>query len=123
MNLKIGTDIVVIDRIRKSADRFGETFYKRFLTESERARIRRIETAAGIWAAKEAAAKALGCGIGKALNFHDMEVCYDHNGAPFLVFDETVKKRHGIGSHSLSITHDGGFALAVVALYQVQPKE
>jgi holo-[acyl-carrier protein] synthase len=116
MKIDIGTDIVSVERIRRAYEKFGERFYARFLSAEERKTIRRPETAAGFWAAKEAAAKALGCGIGKELAFSDIVVSKTKRGAPVLDFDPEVKKRFHIRSCSLSISHDGGFTVAVVAL-------
>ena len=50
-----GIDIIKVDRIRASIERFGERFSKRVLTPSEQRYVRmRPETFAGRWAAKEA---------------------------------------------------------------------
>ena len=71
--MKIGTDIIQIVRIEKALDKFGDTFKNKFLNESEIKRAKKIESIAGLWAAKEAISKALGCGIGAELSFHDIQ--------------------------------------------------
>ncbi|MEY3089837.1 MAG: hypothetical protein RL113_153 [Pseudomonadota bacterium] len=114
--MKIGTDIVAIDRIDKSLSQFGEKFTQRFLHPSEMQLAQKTTSIAGFWAAKEAIAKALGCGIGKELSFHDMEIYKDAKGAPYFKLSANAQKLHGIQSSSLSISHDGGFAIAVVAI-------
>jgi len=114
--MKIGTDIIQINRIEKSLEKFGEKFKSKFLNDSEIQLLKKTESIAGFWAAKEAIAKALGCGIGTELSFHDIIIEKDHRGAPHFVLSKEAQKRHNIKSSSLSISHDGGFAIAVVAI-------
>jgi len=114
--MKIGTDIIQINRIEKSLAKFGEKFKSKFLNDSEIQLLKKTESIAGFWAAKEAIAKALGCGIGAELSFHDIIIEKDHRGAPHFVLSKEAQKRHNIKSSSLSISHDGGFAIAVVAI-------
>jgi len=114
--MQIGTDIVQIKRIEASLEKFGETFKAKFLNEEERILACRPESVAGFWAAKEAIAKALGCGIGATLSFHDIRIRKDRKGAPHFTFTPKVEKRFNIKSTSLSISHDGGFAIAVAVI-------
>lgn len=74
---------------------------------------------AGSWAAKEALLKALGAGIaGGIVKPHELAIRHDAEGRPEFRFDEDVGRRIGIdaSSISLSITHSGGTAAALVAL-------
>jgi holo-[acyl-carrier protein] synthase len=116
--MKIGTDIIAIKRLEKSLEKFGNRFKEKYLNTSEIERTKKIESLAGIWAAKEAIAKALGCGIGKDLSFHDITVKKDALGAPSFALSEEAQKKHRITESSLSISHDGGFAIAVVVIFQ-----
>ena len=59
--MKIGTDIIQISRIEKSLEKFGDKFKAKFLNDSELKLVKKTESLAGFWAAKEAIAKALGC--------------------------------------------------------------
>lgn len=115
--MKIGTDIISIRRIEESLDKFGDTFKNKFLNPSEIALAEKPERIAGFWAAKEAISKALGCGIGKELAFHDITITKDHKGAPHFILSDRARNIHKIESSSLSISHDGGFAIAVVVLF------
>ena len=114
--MKIGTDITVVSRIERSIDKFGDKFLDRFLTPNERKLSKKIESIAGYWSAKEAVAKALGCGIGRELSFHDIIIYKDRKGAPHFKITKKAQKIHNITSSSLSIAHDGGFAIAVVII-------
>ena len=114
--MKIGTDIVQIERIRSMVDKYGVKFQQRFLGESEIETSRKVESLAGLWAAKEAIAKAFGCGIGSELAFHDIVIAKDKKGAPYFVLTPEAQKRHPVKTSSLSISHDGGFAIAVAVI-------
>lgn len=116
--MKIGTDIISIQRIEEALEKFGDRFKTRFLNPSEIAIGDKAARIAGFWAAKEAVSKALGCGIGKELSFHDITLVKNEKGAPHFVLSEASQKIHKIKSASLSISHDGGFAIAVVVLVQ-----
>ncbi len=113
MQLKIGTDIVLVKRIEESIEKFGQKFLNRFLSQEEQQIAKKVETIAAFWAAKEAVAKALGCGIGEELSFLDIAISKDSKGAPHL---RLTNEEYQIKSSSLSLSHDGGFAIAVVAL-------
>ncbi len=114
--MKIGTDIVQISRIERSLKKFGDRFKEKYLTPSEIDRTKKLESLAGLWAAKEAISKALGCGIGRELAFHDIEISKDSRGAPYFRLTPEAQEKHQIKESSLSISHDGGFAIAVVAI-------
>lgn len=109
----IGTDIVHIPRFEKV---FTEEFSKKYFTERERAYLatkkRPMESAAGIFAAKEATLKALKTGMGNGVSLAEIEVLHDENGAPSLHF---LKRNLSIGEvFDVSISHDGEYAIAVV---------
>ena len=112
----IGVDIVVIDRIEQSIEKHGEKFLQRYLSDEEIALVQKVQTAAGFWAAKEAIAKALGTGIGETVGFKDITIRKNAKGAPSFHLSEKLVKEFDILSTSLSIAHDGGFAIAVAAI-------
>ncbi len=112
--MRVGTDITVISRIEKSITKFGDRFLDRFLTIEEKKSLKRVENIAGYWAGKEAVAKALGCGIGRELSFHDIIIYKDKKNAPHFRLSSNAQKIHKIKTSSISIAHDGGFAIAVV---------
>ena len=81
MIIGIGTDLVEIARIAQSIERLGERFIDRILTTTEKKRwleIRNVDKAnayvAKRFAAKEAAVKALGTGIGSGVSFQHFSV-------------------------------------------------
>ncbi len=112
----IGIDLVKIRRIETFMERFGDRALSRFLTPEEMLLVRRASTAAGFWAAKEACSKALGCGISSECGFLDIKIAKDSRGKPLISLSDAVRERFNVRSLSLSITHDGDYAIAVVAL-------
>ena len=116
--MKIGTDITVVSRIEKSLAKFGEKFLNKFLNEEEKQLSQKTESVAGYWSAKEAISKALGCGIGSQLSFHDIIIYKDKKKAPHFKLSTKAQELHKIKSSSLSIAHDGGFAIATVIIEQ-----
>ena len=116
--MKIGTDITVVSRIESSLNKFGDKFLNKFLNEEELKLSSKAESVAGYWAAKEAVAKALGCGIGSELSFHDIILYKDAKKAPHFKLSDKAQKLHKVTNSSLSIAHDGGFAIAMVVLTQ-----
>jgi holo-[acyl-carrier protein] synthase len=115
--MKIGTDIIEIKRLHRLLEKFPETFKARFLLPQEIASLKKVESIAGYWAAKEAISKAFGCGIGAELSFHDIIISKNSRGAPAFTLSTTAQKRHPYSESSLSISHDGGFAIAVVVIH------
>lgn len=124
MIIGIGTDIVEIDRIRKSVERNGDKFIQRLLTESEQKTFYSIENKdvataylAKRFAAKEAAVKALGTGIGRGISFQHFSTRNDEFGKPILEVDHTIHPRlnEKVCWH-LSITDERHYAQAFVIL-------
>tara|TARA_R110002124_G_scaffold149220_1_gene315170 strand:+ start:334625 stop:335026 length:402 start_codon:yes stop_codon:yes gene_type:complete len=85
MIIGIGTDIVDIRRIEKIHMRHGSRFLDRCFTKAEQALFKGdVSAIARRYAAKEAASKALGTGIGAQIGFHDLEILRGGNGQPQL---------------------------------------
>lgn len=119
----IGTDIVNIDRIAAAVERGGERFVQRILTPFEQQQYankgNNISYLAKRFAAKEAAAKALGTGIGRGISWQHMQVENDENGAPMLVLSGPAAERQkqlDARSVHLSIADEQDQALAFVVL-------
>lgn len=97
MILGSGIDMVDVRRIESLLADAGERFVARIFTPRERltcdARKERAASYAKRFAAKEACAKALGCGIGQDALFADIEVVNDERGAPALVLHGAASKR------------------------------
>ncbi len=125
MIVGVGTDIVELERIRSlMAGPHAEAFRRRAFTAKELSEAARRREAtsyyAGRWAAKEAASKALGCGIGEFCSLTDIEVLSDPlTGAPRLTFigaGAATSSRLGVTAVHLSISHEAHYAVATVLL-------
>lgn len=112
----IGIDLVKTSRINRLIERFGQKFLQKFLSTDEIILINNHKTASGFWAAKEACAKALGVGIGSECAFHDIKIYKTKKGAPKIELSQRLIEDFKINNISLSITHDGEYAIAVVAI-------
>ena len=121
MIVGLGIDVCEIGRIEKALEH--PRFALRALTAGEGARIqqRGAKTAAGLFAAKEAAAKALGSGF-DGFGLQDVEILWDEAGRPRCRLTGGAAKRLtvlGGGAVFVSITHDAGVA-AAVAVIEIQ---
>jgi holo-[acyl-carrier protein] synthase len=110
----VGIDIIKTERINGSYVRFGEKFLDKFLSKKERKLCKSVNTISGFWAAKEAASKAIGTGIGKECSFKDIKISKSKSGQPLLKYKKRIRKKYKIKQSFLSITHDDGLAIAVV---------
>jgi len=116
----IGIDLIKISRMEKMLERFGDKALQKFLSIDEMKLIKNNKTAAGFWAVKEATSKALGVGIGSTCSFHDINIYKTNKGAPKIKLSDKLIKEFNIADTSLSITHDGDYAIAVVAIESVK---
>jgi holo-[acyl-carrier protein] synthase len=112
----VGVDVIEIERVRQSLERFGARFLDRVYTEAEQAYCRgRPPQLAGRFAAKEAVSKALGTGI-RRIHWRNIEILPNKAGAPRVTLygpaDEQFRKL-GLASIEVSISHSRDNAVAV----------
>jgi len=112
----IGIDLIKTSRMDRLIERFGEKALQKFLSQNEIQLIKNHKSAAGFWAVKEACSKALGVGIGSECGFHDIEIFKTKKGAPQIKLSQKITTTFNIKDISVSITHDGEYAIAVVAI-------
>ena len=75
-----------------------------------------LASIAGIYAAKEAFLKAIKKGISD-YSLKDIIVSHNMNGAPYFIFQGKIKEDYNFSNISLSISHDGDYAIASVFIY------
>ena len=121
--LGLGTDLVEIERIQDSCDRFGDRFLEKIFHPSEiqyaRSQARPSIPLAARFAAKEAASKAFGTGIGASLPWLGMEIGHHPTGEPFLLFHQAgadLAQQRGVTRTLLSLTHTRTHSAATVIL-------
>jgi len=112
----IGIDLIKTSRMEHMINRFGIKALQKFLKEDEIKLVKNFKTASGFWATKEACSKALGTGIGAECNFYDIQITKTAKGAPKLIFSDKLIDKFNITDSSVSITHDGDYAISVVVL-------
>lgn len=119
----IGTDIVRVSRMQKNIDEYGDKFSRRILTEAELKDYAQTSKPAHFlakrFAAKEAAAKAMGIGFSQGLSLRDIGVGHDDHGKPILEYfsrAEELLEKMGIGAGFISIADEDDHAVAFVTL-------
>ncbi len=125
MIVGIGTDLVEVVRMQEALGRHGERLAARILTPAELEEFYRSAAQERFlskrFAAKEAAAKALGTGFAEGLGWHDIAVTHDALGRPELQFQGAglrLLRRLGATRSHLSIADERGHAVAFVVLEQ-----
>ncbi len=122
MIVRAGTDLAAVSRVEDLVAAVGEPFLARTWTAAERAACGgRAESLAVRWAAKESVLKALGVGV-DAIRMTDIEVVDGLDGPAVRLHGEAASRaaRLGLTDWAVSLSHDGGMALAfVVALGDV----
>ena len=113
---ELGIDIIKVDRIRASLERFGARFTNRVLTPGEQRYVRdRPETMAGRWAAKEAVSKVLGLGV-RGIGWRDIEIERLPTGQPAVRLHGRAAARAaqlGMGRIAVTISHEADYAVAM----------
>ncbi|MEI7959202.1 MAG: holo-ACP synthase [Verrucomicrobiota bacterium] len=119
----IGIDLVENERIAGSITRLGDRFLERVFTEGEIGYCKKMRHPAPHYAvrfaAKEAVAKAFGCGIGEQLSWLDIEVTRSDAGVPALVLHgrgRELATARGVEQILLSLSHTEHYSTANVLL-------
>lgn len=143
LDIRLGTDLVYIPRIRDAVQRFGDRFLQRIYTNSEQqdcgvaiARATHtqgnpspdillaesptvIQRLAARWAAKEAVVKALGTGW-RGIGYREVEIQRQPNGAPLVCLSgpiaTSLAATWSTCQWQLSLSHDGHYAIASAIL-------
>jgi len=125
--LRVGIDMVRIVEIREAVERHGDAYLERVFTPGEVAYCRSrgaglADSLAARFAAKEAVAKALDVGDG-VFDPREVEVVRSHSGACGLQLHgraQRTARRRGLSGWSVSLTHEGDYAAAVVIVAERQ---
>ena len=116
-NLFIGTDIVEIERIKNSIDKYGLKFIEKIFTSREIKYCQNKENCyphfAGRFAAKESVKKAIfSSKVINQIDFKSIEILNDSHGVPVVSMNEALK----IKNPQLSISHEKKYAIAFALL-------
>lgn len=118
MILGIGTDIMRIDRLRPECLREGDPFFNRAFSAGERAAgLAQADPQryfASRFAGKEAVFKAFR-GSSENVEFSEIEIWNDENGAPGVTLYQRMKERAeklGVGSVHISLSYEKEYVAA-----------
>lgn len=115
--LACGIDMIEVYRIDEAILRHGDRFFNRFFTQQELIDSNgRTPALAARFAAKEAAAKALGTGIGD-VEWKEIEVVRGHRGEPCLHLHgkaQALAQQLGWQQWTVSLSHTHDHAIATV---------
>jgi len=114
----IGTDLCAVSRMERAIQK--QHFYERVFFDGERAYLdakenARAQSAAAMFAAKEAVAKALGTGFIRGVMPWTIEVTHDAAGRPGVrLHGDALARLEALGGKAvhLSLSHEGDMALA-----------
>lgn len=119
-----GIDLVEVASVRQLIQAGGDGFIDAAWTAREQYETSgQAEGLAGKWAAKEAVMKVLQRGIGN-LDPRDVEIVTEPSGAPRVELHRTARafaRRRRIATWHVSLTHEGGWAAAIVIASSLQP--
>lgn len=136
MILGVGIDLVSVSRIEGLIQEFGDKFLKKIFTGNEILKANQIKVEpdnllpqalfyAKRFSAKEAFSKALGLGLGRGINFSDIEVENDEFGKPMIKIlnekSEFVRKYFGCKNFvvHLSLSDENPIATAIVIIEKI----
>ena len=120
----IGTDIVSVERIKKSLKK--KSFINRIFNEKEILKCKKINNSINCYAkrfaAKEAFSKALGTGISNGINFNEIVILNKKSGKPYISIIGHTKKilykkfKRKKSKISLSLSDEKKYAVAFVTI-------
>jgi len=118
MGVFVGSDIVSVERLKKTATRRPK-FFEKIFTESERDFLKKKKNPwphmAGLFSAKESVSKLLGTGI-RGFSWRDIEIIHDEYGKPEVYLKgeaKAIASKKGIGEIKVSISHTSENAISV----------
>ena len=119
----IGIDLVRIERIKRTIEKWGDSFLNRVFTRNELdysySHVLPYPHLAGRFGVKEAFLKAIGTGWGGGIKWTDIEIIRNDNGSPEIKVYGVLKKilsKKRVKDVLVSISHERDYAIAQVIL-------
>jgi holo-[acyl-carrier protein] synthase len=123
--LRTGVDLVELSRLEELNPAIRSRFLQRIFTPREMEQSGgRIQSLGGLFAAKEAVAKALGTGIGP-VSWQDIEILQAETGQPLLELHGAAAQTAAelcLSAWSISISHTAAHAVAVAVATGEDPR-
>jgi len=121
----IGVDILEIERIRRSMERYGDRFLGKVFTAQEIAyctgKSNVCQHFAARFASKEALSKALATGWRGELRWKDVEVINDTSGQPHIALHGPLRKSLSASSIFVTLSHSETHVVAIVLIEDLSP--
>ena len=119
----IGIDIIEIDRVKSSIEKYGDHFLKKVYTETEidycLSKQNKYQHLAARFAAKEAVFKALTTGWSKEVGWQDIEIYNEPNGLPLVNLKGDLQSFLTDGkSLKISMSHSRDYVACVAIIYK-----
>ncbi len=130
----VGTDMIVVTRLKAAMERRGDRFaskilgpeeMQRYLHRKARVELRGLRYLATRFAAKEAFSKALGLGMRIPMTWRSMQLLNAPGGKPIAVTSGKLKEhmeKHGLKAQ-VSVTDEAEYAMAFVVIEQIRVAE
>jgi holo-[acyl-carrier protein] synthase len=123
MVIGIGIDIIEIDRIKDSVDRFGDHFLNKIYTSVELEyclqKSNKYQHLAARFAAKEAVAKALATGWNKEFSWQNIEIYNELNGMPLVKLKGNLSQFLNPDKQlKISMSHSRHYVTCVAIIYK-----
>ena len=114
----VGIDIVEIDRIKSSIEKYNEKFTNKLFTANEInycSKKPNLEQHYAVrFAAKEAFSKSIGTGLTGDFRWHEIEILNNNLGEPFINLLGNLKEKYKNFKFHISLSHSKTSAVAVV---------
>ena len=123
MVIGIGIDIIEIDRIRDSVEKFGDRFLNKVYTRRELdyclKKKYKYQHLAARFAAKEAVYKALATGWDEDVSWQNIEISNEPNGMPIVTLQGKLKKfLHKGRDLKISMSHSRDYVACMAIIYK-----
>jgi holo-[acyl-carrier protein] synthase len=128
MVIGIGIDIIEIDRIRESVEKFGDHFLNKIYTQKELdyclKKKYKYQHLAARFAAKEAVYKALATGWDADISWQNIEISNEPNGMPIVTLQGKLKKFLSKGKElKISMSHSRDYVTCVAIIYKIDSEK
>lgn len=123
MVIGIGIDIIEIDRIKDSVEKFGDRFLNKIYTQKELdyclKKKYKYQHLAARFAAKEAVYKALATGWNEDVSWQNIEISNEPNGMPIVTLQGKLKKiLHKGKDLKISMSHSRDYVACMAIVYK-----
>ena len=119
--MRVGIDVIEVERVKSAIEKYGERFLRRIFTEREinycSRRKKPYQSFAGRFSAKEAVMKAIGTGLSSGIRWKDIEILNDERGRPYVILHGKAREMVNNRKVDISISHSDTCAAAVCIIY------